>query len=107
MKLYRLKNKQTGKFLSQCCLYREPQWTATGAFYRNIDTIKKHAEAICRDWEMKRRENTRSGWVIIEKSHHPERMKNLIVVINDVTLNGEEEIPATKIFKRRKDNGGN
>jgi hypothetical protein len=101
MKLYRLKDKQTGKYLSACCLYRKPQWTATGVFFRKIDTVRKHAEAICREWEWTEKRKHPHGirWKIREKSHHPSRMKNLIVVVNDVTLNGEEEIAAAKIFK--------
>lgn len=101
MKLYRLKNKHTGKFLAACSLWRKPQWTATGVFFRKIDTIKKHAEAICRDWELTHyTENGRHRWRITEKAHHPSRMKDLIVVVNDVTLKGETEIEATKIFKK-------
>jgi len=105
MKLYRLKNKNTGKYLAACCLYREPQWTSTGTFYRKIDTIKKHAEAICRDWEWTAKLKHPNGvrWKIKETAHHPSRMKSLIVVVNDVTLNGEEEIEAVKIFKKKKD----
>lgn len=106
MKLYRLKNKQTGKYLAACSLFRKPQWTATGVFFRKIDTIKKHAEAICRDWELTHYvdDYRRHRWTVSEKSHHPDRMKILIVVINDVAINGEEEIPANKIFKKEKKN---
>lgn len=104
MKLYRIKNKQTGKYLAACSLFRKPQWTATGVFFRKIDTIRKHTEAICRDWEMTHYVDKygRHRWDIVEKSHHPDRMKYLIVVVNDVTINGEEEIPANIIFKKEK-----
>lgn len=109
MKLYRLKNKQTGKFLAACSLFRRPQWTATGVFFRKIDTIRKHAEAICRDWEIHHYTEIiqdgryrRQRWTVKEKAHHPNRMKDLIVVVNDVTFNGEEEIEATKIFKKER-----
>lgn len=109
MKLYRLKNKQTGKYLAACSLFRKPQWTATGVFFRKIDTIKKHAEAICRDWEIEHyTENLMGGkyrrqrWRVKEKSHHPSRMKNLMVVVSDVSINGEEEIEATDIFRKSK-----
>jgi len=103
MKLYRLKNKQTGKFLAACSQYRKPQWTATGVFFRKIDTIRKHAEAICCDFGVKQEHHAHGfTWRFFVKSRHPERMKDLIVVINDVTLNGEEEIAATKIFKKGK-----
>jgi hypothetical protein len=103
MKLYRLKNKHTGKYLAACNMYRKPQWTATGVFYRKIDTIKKHAEHICRDWELTQDHHSHGfRWLISEKSHHPERMDDLIVVVNDVTINGETEIAATDIFKQEK-----
>ena len=103
VKLYRLKNRHTGKYLAACSLYRKPQWTATGVFFRKIDTVKKHAEAICRDWTVQQNHHKNGfNWRVVEKSHHPERTKDLIVVINDVTLNGEEEIAATKIFKEGK-----
>ena len=100
MKLYRLKHKQTGKFLTSSCMYRKPQWTATGVFYRKIDTIKKHAEAICSDYEVAHTPDRR--WYFKKIAYHPERMKDLVVVVNDVTLNGEEEIAAHKIFKKDK-----
>jgi hypothetical protein len=103
MKLYRLKDKNTGKYLAACSLYRSPQWTASGVFFRKIDTIRKHAEAICRDWGIEQKHHAHGfTWRVKETAHHPERMKNLIVVVNDVTLNGEEEIAATKIFKKGK-----
>ena len=98
MKLYRIKNKHTGKFLTSSSMYRKPQWTATGVFYRKIDTIKKHAEAICTEWGFEKSSNYK--WRFVEKSYYPERMDDLVIVINDVTINGEEEIEATKIFKK-------
>lgn len=108
MKLYRLKNKKTGKYLAACSKYRKPQWTATGVFFRKIDTIRNHAEAICCDFGVKQEHHAHGfTWRFFVNSRHPERMKDLVVVINDVTLNGEEEIDAMKIFKKGKKNGRN
>jgi len=100
MKLYRLKNKTNGKYLAACCKYRKPQWTATGVFFRKIDTIKKHAEHICHDWKLDF--DDRHRMLACATAHHPERMDNMMVVVNDVTINGEEEIEANEIFREGK-----
>lgn len=102
MKLYRLKHKHTGKFLAACSMFGKPQWTKTGVFYRKIDTIKKHADCICRDWELVFRGSGPVRCFAKEKSFHPERMDDLVVVVNDVTLHGETEISAIEIFNPKQ-----
>lgn len=115
MRLYRIRNKQTGKYFctgsqmkGNWCNYT---WTSSGVFYRKIDTIKKHIQNLAWDnyWDKEAYDrDTAKGrkkdWNFYyhRESHHPERMALLEVVINDVTINGEEIIQAADLIKGKK-----
>ncbi len=116
MKLYRIRNKQNGKFFIGNSKYiREGyfgDWTAAGVFFRRIDTVKVHIRNLLYNWDKDfvewnkyetryKRMPPSSSWSSyrVRESYHPERIQFLEVVINDVTINGEEVIAAKDIVK--------
>lgn len=99
MLVYRIRNIKTGKFFASASHRRRSSWTATGTFFRKIDTIKDHLENLCHDWKLERN-NYRFTW--IEGAAHPERMKDYEVVVNNFTIHGERAIPAKKFMKGKK-----
>lgn len=105
MKLYRIRRKDTGKyFTSGSYTLRNFKfgWTATGVFYRKIDTIKQHLEKLQYTWTMEIKHHEHGfGYHMKKLKKHPERMDILEVVINDVTINGEETISAKDLMNDR------
>lgn len=105
MRLYRIRNKQTGKFFAYWVAPWSTRhagkscWNDRGTFFRTIDTCAKHIKWTCSDWHPD--PSTYRAKPIVTK-YYPKRLKNYEVVVNDVTINGEEIIQAAKLLKRRK-----
>lgn len=109
MKLFRIRRKSDGHFFMAFDRYDVgvALWGPSGCFFKKIDTIAQHLEWLscdhdlpCGDkWPWPARRKKRNV-VIIKR--HPSRLKLYEVVINDVTINGEEIIPAHDLMKKRK-----
>lgn len=103
MQVYRLRNKQTGKFFASWTAPWNPRhagkayWNDKGTFFRSIDTVIKHLKWTCSDWtpdpDIRWKQNP-----IISK-YYPERLENFEIVVNDISINGEKIIQAADIIK--------
>lgn len=117
MILYRIRNKQTGKFFVANSKYTwiayAGQWATDGVFFKTIDTVKNHIENLSYDWECDnakwRAFETKHGHIPWSRSwsdyqmkisHHPERLSLFEVIVNDVTINGEKIIQATDLLNK-------
>lgn len=103
MKVYRIRRKDTGEFWGGWRYGNEQYWNDKGTFYRTIDNIKHHLDWLCTDQPVPWRRN-RIGWLHKkpEKIIH-QRMKRYEVVINDITINGEQVIQASEFREQPND----
>lgn len=105
MKLYRIRRKSDGKFFGGFlapwakCHRGKVHWVATGAFFKQIDTIAWHLENLTSEWNTSGRARLSMITRQITASF-PERLDQYEVVVNDVTINGEEIIQATDLVKK-------
>lgn len=99
MKLYRIRNKSTGEFLYWKINPRhQGHWGPSGSFWKRIDTVKKHIDHLMHDWNIK----THSAGIISiwERGQYLKEREGVFeVVVSDVTVNGEETIPAEKLIE--------
>lgn len=113
MKLYRIRNKQTGRFLCDCCTNSPAfaKFNTDGIFWRRIDTIKKHLVELCTDYTWIAVDGSERGhksgmlkpiWSCktVAGEFHRDRLKLYDVIINDVTIDGEEIIQAKDLVKQ-------
>ena len=84
MKLYRLKDKRTGKFLASGSYLTKQfmSWTSTGSYFKRIDTMKRHLNNLCHDIIIKRDENSQRWW-FSKQGFYPERASFYEVIINE------------------------
>lgn len=109
MKLYRIRRKNDGK----CFLglkypwsieHGHEGWSDAGAFYRDIDTIKAWLQVLCSDWKQDRLRFKGCGQMSsrkmaeISKIAYPENLELYEVIINNVTIQGEEIISAKDLL---------
>ena len=104
MKIYRIRRKSDGKFFTNFSYGLYPTFTGEGAFFRKIDTIKNHLENLMwdYDWNPERIYPSYGEWHLnrlVQTEHHPERVNNFEVVVNDITINGEEILQAVDIIE--------
>lgn len=129
MLLYRLQNKETGKFHAGIrCYDGRISWTASGAFFRQIDTIVRHLEYLIGEHEARAAAGFPKWVAFHHKKKKPKKslychttrnskfctqkrvvyynkiwrskLKKYQVVINDVTIMGERTISAEKVLKK-------
>lgn len=106
MKLYRIREKQSGKFFNGWYAAWNPKYSGKavfsvkGTFFQRIDTICKHLDWLCADWKADPEIRWKQNPIISKR--HPSRLKNYEVVINDISINGEEIINANSLMKKRK-----
>lgn len=100
MKLYRLKDKRTGKFLASGSYLTKNfmSWTSTGTYFKRIDTMKKHINNLCSQIEIQRDEYSQRWW-FKKTGFYPDLAKYYQIIVNDVTINGEHTIEAKDILK--------
>jgi len=102
VKLYRIRRIDDGKFFAGFLApwterYRgTARWYAKGTFYSRIDTVVGHLESLASDWRFDSPRRYSSALRKIVK-FYPERLDLYEVVINDVTLIGENIIPAADL----------
>lgn len=103
MKLYRIRNKNTGEFFySQINPAHEGQWGPSGCFWKKIDTAVTHIDWLMHEWALfqtkgYRGENWPPNWKKVR--YVTEREGVFEVVVSDVTLNGETTIAAEDLLK--------
>ena len=98
MKLYRVRNKNTGEYLySKINPSHEGQWGPSGSFWKKSDTDKKHIEHLMHGWNLKPHP---AGIICCwyKGKYLKSREGVFEVVINDVTVNSEEVISAEDIL---------
>lgn len=107
MRLYRIRRKIDGKFFHHLIApwtakYRgKSSWDNFGSLFKRIETICWHLENLSSDWDT-------NGCCRMSritrriKKRHPEKLKLYEVVVNDVTIKGEEVISAAALMKKRK-----
>ncbi len=114
MKLYRIRHKHSGKFLAEChtiCPVA-PRFNDTGVFWKRIDTIKKHLRNLCTQYIWRHPDGSIRGhgvgmlkptWdcKLDVESTHSELLDLYEVVINNVTIHGEEVISAKELCKTK------
>lgn len=111
MKLYRIRNKQTGKFFGGLAYpwikAGHEIWNDKGAMYRDIDTIENWLRVICSDWRNPKWPpyTCRGHWTakkllkVLDDFDH-KKLKKYEVVVNNVTLRGQKIIEAKDLVKK-------
>lgn len=108
MKLYRIRKKETGQFFVGWIAPWHPKhkgkvnWSVTGVFFRNIDTVIKHLEMLSSDWTYPDRDWRHDGYKGIITKHYPERLDLYQVVVNDVEVLSENILEANKLLIKEK-----
>jgi len=102
VKVYRIRNKQTGLFLvHQINPNHHGYWNDTGSFWKRIETARRHINDILHEWDIGL---SKSGLYLVAENPKviPEYIGVFEVVVNDITVNGEQIIPAEDIIKEEQ-----
>jgi hypothetical protein len=123
MLLYRIRNRETGKFFSGIRWYDgQISWTESGAFYRTPDTIVRHLEYLCGEMIVRAKDGyprhtnyilpIKRGKLRAIKSQFENRVVKFkvykkyyalySVVIDDVKLKGSRRVRVEDFMKRNK-----
>ena len=118
MKLYRIRHKETGKYLADCHLISPvaPRFNDSGIFWKRIDTIKKHLKSLCCMYIWRHPDGTIRGhgpgmdtptWNcrLEMKSKNYELLSLYEVEISNVNVKNTELVSAKKLVKREIENG--
>lgn len=113
MKLYRIRRKDDGAFLCDCCTNNpaKPRFNKSGVFWKRIDTIKKHLNDLCTDFVWVHPDGSMRGHKLGMKvptwdcksqivGFNPAFLQFYEVVVHDVTVESEEVIQAKDLVKK-------
>lgn len=108
MKLYRIRRKDTGEFFSGLVAPWNPRhkgkvrWYVKGQFFQRIDTVEKWVQVLAGDFDFTNPHNHCTASKVIVKNVDRRKLENFEIVINDVSLHGEEVIQAIDLVKRKQ-----
>ena len=97
MKLYSIRHKHSGLFF--VCTYAQGQlnWAPSPTFWKTIDGIKRNLERIGSDYSPRPILGGRFHVKSFD-NFDPKRLENIEVIITDVSILGEQTLPAADIF---------
>jgi hypothetical protein len=121
MLLYRLQQKQTGKFLCSIKWYNgQPVWNDKGSLFRTMDSMKKHLGYLigehlareklgfprCTQFRNSKHYKYSEKWdagryslITVPFKFNLSHLKYYQIVINDVTIKGEKIIQGTEFIE--------
>jgi hypothetical protein len=100
-KLYRICDKKTGKAF-QGFHGQVPYWTATGAFFRNPETIRKHIRTIIHNWHYEPRTDKLPYGRWVRGEEIKGRYKDFYVECYSVIALEKKTAPAAKYLGRKQ-----
>lgn len=100
MKLYRIRDVRTSKFLGGWRWYNGREiWSQSGAFYRRPETIIHHLQVLCSNKQFQ--PDARGTKVYPVVKYDRRKLKNYRVVIDEVECKGQSFVHATTFMRKK------